>query len=507
MSGFVRWLRHSDLGVLLLLALARLAFHTATNGQYGFHRDELALLDDARYLAWGYVAYPPVTPFIARVALDLFGLSLVGARFFSALAQSLVMVVAGLMTRELGGGRKAQVAAALAVAIGPVSLIQGAMLQYVSFDLLWWVLAAYLVLRRLGSDDLRWWLGIGAVIGVGLMTKYTMAFLVAGIVGGVLLTPLRRDLRSPWLWGGVGLALLICLPNLLWQAQHQFVSLTFLSSIHARDVAIGRAQGFLVEQFFVAANATTIPFWLTGLWFYFRSKDTRDARYRAVGWMYAIPLVLLAVAQGRSYYLAPAYPMLIAAGMVVWERRLARLRGRRARLAEGGTWAALAVGAVLMVPVMTPIAPINSPLWRVSNALHDNFAEQVGWPELVATVAQIYAALPASEQTRTGILAGNYGEAGALNLYGPAYGLPTAISGVNSYWRRGYGDLAPESLIVVGFAQARAEQLFARCEMAGRVTNPYGVENEETRDHPVIFVCREPRLAWPSLWETLRSFG
>jgi 4-amino-4-deoxy-L-arabinose transferase-like glycosyltransferase len=155
----------NSLGLLLLLALARLLLHGLTNDQYGFHRDELATLDDARSLAWGYVAYPPLTPFLARLALELFGPSLVGLRLFSALAQSLAMVLAGLMARELGGSRPAQLLSAVAVAVAPLSLIQGSLFQYVSFDNLWWVLLAYQVIRLLKSEDPRWWLGIGAVIG------------------------------------------------------------------------------------------------------------------------------------------------------------------------------------------------------------------------------------------------------------------------------------------------------------------------------------------------------
>ena len=164
-----------DLGMLVLLAVGRMVLHTVTNSQYGFHRDELAMLDDARYLAWGYVAYPPVTPLIGRVALVLFGPSLVGVRFFSALAQCIAMVLAGLITRDLGGTRPAQIVTALAVALAPISLIQGALFQYVSFDYLWWVSIAYFVVRLLKSEDPRWWLGIGAAIGLGMMTKYTMA--------------------------------------------------------------------------------------------------------------------------------------------------------------------------------------------------------------------------------------------------------------------------------------------------------------------------------------------
>jgi hypothetical protein len=223
--------------------------------------------------------------------------------------------------------------------------------------------------------------------------------------------------------------------------------------------------------------------------------------------MYLIPFGLLLAAQGRSYYLAPAYPMLIAAGAVVWEQWLASLTAARARLVRRLTWGALAAGGLLFGPVMLPVAPVNSGLWDLTSQTHDNFVEQIGWPELAKTVADIYHKLPAEAQPRTAILTGNYGEAGAINLYGPADGLPEAISARNSYWLRGYGDPPPEALIVVGFSRESAERYFATCDLAGHVTNRYGVENEETRFHPDIFVCRGPRQPWPALWESLKSFS
>src|SRR5579862_5385377 len=232
----------SDTGILLLVALAKILLHTLTNNQYGFHRDELATIDDAHYLAWGYVAYPPLTPFVARVALQLFGTSLVGLRLFTALAGGAAVVLSGLIAREMGGKRSAQIIASVAVATAPISLVSGSLFQYVGFDYLWWVLLAYLVVRLLNSDDSRWWVAIGVVIGFGVMTKYTILFLVAGLVIGVLLSPIRHHLRSTWLWIGVVLSLLIFLPNLIWQVQHDFISLDFLRSIYARDIRIGRTD-------------------------------------------------------------------------------------------------------------------------------------------------------------------------------------------------------------------------------------------------------------------------
>lgn len=498
-------LLQNDLTILILLALARLILHILTNGQYGFHRDELATLDDARYLAWGYVAYPPLTPFIGRIALELFGPSLVGVRLFSALGQSIAMLVAGLMARELGGSRFAELVTAVAAAIAPISLLQGAMFQYVGFDYLWWVLLAFLIIRLLKTENPRYWLAIGLVIGLGMMTKYTMAYFVAGLVGGVLLTNPRRHLSTPHLWGGAALSLLLFLPNLLWQINHDFISLSFLSTIHARDVAIGRTDNFLIEQLLVSTSPPTILLWGPGLYYYLFTAAGK--RYRPLGWMYLIPLILFLLTQGRAYYLAPAYPMLIAAGAVFWEQWLNSPSTARSRLSKGIIWGVLLVSSMISMAISLPVAPVNSWLWHITSEVHDNFVEQIGWPELVETVAGIYADQTASGQSQPGILTGNYGEAGAINLYGRAYGLPEAISGTNSYWLRGYGDPPPETLIVLGYSQEEAEQFFVTCDLAGQITNRFGVSNEETLFHSDIFVCQNPRQPWPLLWQELQRFG
>lgn len=494
----------TDTSILWLLGLTLFLLHMFTNHQYGFHQDEMVVLDNANNLEWGFVEYPPLTPFLARIELALFGLSLVSARTFAALAHSIVLVLTGLMARELGGRRLTQVVAALAAAIAPVALIQGSLIQYVTFDFLWSVLIAYLVIRLLKSENPRWWLPIGAVIGLGMMTKYTMVMFVAGLVGGVLLTDARRSLRSPWLWGGVALSLLIFLPNLIWQIQHNFISLEFLSSIHERDVEIGRAEGYLIEQFLFCANPFTIPLWVAGMIYYFRNESGK--RYRLIGWMYVIPFLIYLITQGRSYYLAPAYPMLIAAGSVVWQKWVDRLSAQRARLAQGVTWSFIINGGLISAALALPIVPINSPLWNITSEVHDTFTEQIGWPEMIQTVAGIYKGLPEEEKARAGIFTGENDEAAALNLYGPEYGLPKAISGSDTFWLRGYGNPPPETLIIVGFSQEGVNSVFEQCEIAGTITNPYGVEND-LRDPPNIFVCRGSRLPWPELWNRVKRYS
>jgi hypothetical protein len=484
------------LGALMILGGFLLTVHTLTNGRYGFHRDELATLDDARHLAWGYVAYPPLTPFVARVALALFGPAAAAIRFFTALAQCVAMVVAGLMACELGGGRIAQIVAALAVAVSPVSMIWGHSFQYVSFDFLWSVLAAYFVIRLLGSGDGRWWIAVGAAVGLGLMTRYTIAWLVAGLALGFLLTPARKLLLSKWLIAGAALAILIFLPNLLWQANHGFISIDFLRTIHARDIRIGRTDGFLWKQFVAPANLFTVPLWIAGLFFYFRRKESE--RYRALGWTFVAALALFAITQAREYYTAPLYPMLLAGGAVLSEQW--------PRWAKGLNWAGLAVAFGLGVAFL-PVAPVHSRWFQVEMRGNGNLREEIGWPELVDTIAKIRDSLPADERSTAGILTDNYGEAGAIDLYGPARGLPQALSRVNSFWLRGYGDHPPQTLIVVGLSPQFVQENFASSESQGTISNPYDVANEETEIHKYLWVCRGLREPWPEFWGKIKAWG
>jgi 4-amino-4-deoxy-L-arabinose transferase-like glycosyltransferase len=248
-----RFLRREDL-TLLAIASGMAVVHIATNGRYGFHRDELQTLSDALHMDWGFVAYPPFTPFMERIGMALFGHWLIGLRMFSVVAQSAAIFISGLMAWELGGGRLAQATAAISVALAPLSMFEGTEFQYTTFDYLWWVLISYFVIRLLKSGDPRCCVPIGAVIGLGLMTKYTMAFYLAGIVGGLVLTGARRFLRTKSFWIGTALGLLICLPNVIWQLRHDLISLHFLQYIHRRDVGQGRSAGFWRDQFRIDTN-------------------------------------------------------------------------------------------------------------------------------------------------------------------------------------------------------------------------------------------------------------
>jgi Dolichyl-phosphate-mannose-protein mannosyltransferase len=491
----------TDTLVLLGIAGVVALVHVFTNGRYGLHRDELQTLSDALHLDWGFVAYPPFTPFVERISMAIFGHWLIGLRLFSVLAQAAVIVVTGLMARELGGSRRAQATAAVAAALAPLAMFEGTEFQYTTFDYLWWVLIAYFVIRLLKTDDPRWCLAIGATVGVGLLTKYTMVFYVAGIVGGIVLTEARRLLRSGWLWAGIGLAVVICLPNAVWQVRHDFTSYHFLHHIHVRDVGEGRAEGFFLQQFRICTNLFAAPLWMGGLFFFLRGR-----RYRMLAWMYLIPLALFAVSKARFYYIGAAYPALIAMGAAVGERWAASLaRGWRWAV-EGALFTGIGAWGLFFGAIILPVAK-SGPLKDF--ALHNNgdLREEIGWDELVTAVAGVRNSLPAEQKENVGVVVGNYGEMGAVEILGPAYHLPAPISLTNSGWLRSYPTPQPSTLIVVGWSRTQVDETFTSCRLAGHNGNSYGVKNEESEDHPDIYVCGPPIRPWPEFWKRNQRFG
>jgi hypothetical protein len=488
-------------GPLLVIAAAIAIIHILTNGRYGFHRDEFQFLSDASHLDWGFVAYPPLTPLVERISLGVFGLSLIGLRLCSVFAQAAAIVVTGLMARELGGGRIAQIAAAAAVALSPLPLFEGTEFQYTSFDYLWWVLIAYFTIRLLRSENPRWWLAIGVAVGLGLMTKYSIVFYIAGILGGMALSRARRYFLNGWFWAGIAVGLLIFLPNLLWQIHHHFISYDFLQYIHKRDVGEGRADGFLADQFRICVNLFAAPLWITGLIAFLASR-----RYRMLGWMYLIPVAMFFLGRGRGYYTAAAYPMLLAMGAATAEHWLATRSKAMRRSMEAVFFTGLAACGAYFLAGWVPIAS-TGPLRDFALHHSGDLREEIGWPDLVKTVAGIRDSLTPQQQASLGIVVGNYGEQGAIEMLGPAYHLPPPFSLTNSAWLRGYPSPQPSTLIVVGVTSDWAPRIFSNCRLAGHNGNAEGVKNEESEDHPDIFVCGSPLLPWPAFWKRYQSYG
>jgi 4-amino-4-deoxy-L-arabinose transferase-like glycosyltransferase len=489
----------SDVIVLSVLASIVLAVHFLGGCGYGFHRDELQFLDDARHLQWGYVAYPPLTAFAGRAAIAIFGISPEVFRLPSALVNATSLVLLGLLARELGGRRPAQLLALFAGL--PIAFLLSSVLQYNSFDYFAWALMAVCTARLLRTGDERLWIGVGIGAGIGVLSKYSIAFPVVSLLAALLLLPSQRlHLRSRWLYLGALTALVIASPNLLWLARHHFITLQMESYIHARDIRLGRAQGFFTGQ--IPFLLLALPLTIAGLVALLRSP-----RFRLLSAFYIGPLVLFALVKGRAYYLLPGYIVLYAAGAVACERWLAALRKWLRISFAGLILVAMLADAALFASLALPIARPNSHFWNWQMAKNSVLDEEIGWPQFVADVAEVRDNLAPNERVRLAILSENYGEAGALALYGPAYGLPTPISDVNSFHDRGFGPFPPENVIVTGGDYDALLKHFQSCRLAGHVHIPHGVQNEESIDHPDIFVCHSLRQAWSDVWPKSQHFG
>ncbi len=498
-------------GVPAILAAAALALHLLSNlfFAYGYFRDEFYYLACGDHLAFGYVDHPPLIALIARATRTLLGDSLVAIRLPSALAHAGLVLLTGLMVRTLGGGRFAQALACVAVLLAPVYLIGGNMLSTIPFDQLCWAFATLFLLRLLTTDDPRYWLAVGAAVGIGLETKHNMAFLAVGIAAGVLLTARRRDLRSRWLWYGAALALALALPHLIWQALNGWPTWEFTRNAAGKNAHVA-PLGYIAQQILVL-GPLACPIWLTGLVWYLRTP-----RYRPMACCYLAPfLLLMATQSARADYLAPAYPPLLAAGAVA----IARAAERRAWLRPAAL-VPVALAGLLLLPIGLPVlsaarlgalenrltrAGVNDPSKEKGKTaqLPQYFADQFGWRELTATVTDIYDRLPPADRAQAAIFTGNYGEAGALTFFAGDR-LPPIISGHNTYYLWGPDGASGNLVIVVGYDDpGELRPFFRDVQQAGMTHCAYCMDYE---NNVPIWIARDPVQPIAAVWPRVKHY-
>jgi hypothetical protein len=492
---------------LATLAALKLVLHLATHHRYGYERDELYFIACAKRLAWGYVDHPPFVPAMTWLSGALFDDSLFGLRIFPVLALTASLLLSGLMARRLGGGRFAQGLAALSFLIAPIYLRFGTFLNIPSFEVLYWCLLAFLLIVLLQEDRPRLWLWIGFAVGLGLLNKHSMLFFAFALAVGILLSPARRYIGSRWLWLGGATALLVFSPNLIWQMEHGFPTLEFIRNLNRDVMGDVSASDFLIGQV-LYMHPLLVPIWGAGLWWYLFSSDGRP--YRLLGWIFLVTLTLLLAVNSKVYYLAPAFPMLLAAGSVATERWLAQMKARWLRLAIPGL---MAVGGLVFLPVALPVLPIDTLDRLIPRAtlgliedpfeLTEHFHKEFGWENQVAVVARVYHGLPEAERARATILTGNYGEAGAIGFFGPQHGLPEPISGHHSYYLWGPGGATGEIVIALGVPRDTLEAIFARVEEAARIRHPHALPLENDL---AVHLCTQPRMSLLEAWPMLRRF-
>jgi hypothetical protein len=506
--------------IVLAIAVAKLLFHIYFNDRYGYFRDEFDYISCGDHLAWGYVDQPPLIPFLVHISRALFGDSLRAIRLFPALASSLLVVQAAMLAREFGGRRFALLLTAITILIAPQYLSNGSLLGTNCLEPNLWMGCAYFVILAIKRNDPRYWLWFGVVAGLGLQEKYSIAVFGFGIVIGLLLTAQRRIFISPWIWVGGLAAFLIFLPNLIWNMHYHWPFLELMRNIRAegRDVILPLPQYFLQQTLLV--HPFTAPIWLAGLFTLLFSA--RLKLYRALGFCYLVCFTVFFVLHGKNYYLAPVYPMLLAAGAVVIESaidghepaRAENFRSHRAWLKPVIVVLLLASGAHLapiVIPVLSPDAflsyakslPFKLPVMEHSHAraaLPQWYADQFGWEEIVAETAVAWDRIPLADRKDCGIFAQDYGQAGAIDFLGRRYGLPRSLSGHQTWFLWGPQGYSGDCMIVLDDSRERLEQLWQHVEYVGTsADNPYALEKQID-----VFLVRGPKFGtlaqlWPEV--------
>ena len=491
--------------MLLGLAASRLVLHGFLGSGYGFHQDEFYYLACGARPDWGYVDQPPLVPLLGRLATTIWGYTTITPgelRIFSALGAAGTILLAGLLARELGGGRFAQGLAALTVGCAPLFLAAGEMFQTVVFDQTFWALTSWLVLRAWRREPGREWLLVGLAAGVGLEVKNTMGLFGLGLAAALVLTAAgRRHLRTPWPWLGGALALVLLAPNLFWQHAHGWPTAEFVRNNNARNREGWTVAGFALDQLkFLALGGLALA--ALGLRRVFSTQGTGGAR--AAGWIYLVALAVLLVTRGKSYYLGPAYPALVAAGSVAVGEWLAR-RSKRVVLWQTAVVAGVLVTALPIAPAVLPLIPRERLADSWALRLNHEQAEMIGWPEMAAQVDAVFAGLSPDEQAQTVVQTVSYGGAGALEHYShlPAVVMPP-VSGHNNYWLWGPGPRDPQTVIIVGARRRQwLDDAYESVEQVATFDNPEHLDNE-TRGAGV-WICRRPRVPLRAQWDGLKN--
>ncbi|MBU1707432.1 glycosyltransferase family 39 protein [bacterium] len=508
--------RHSFLlgnnAILLYLGLFKFLLHLLTSGGYGYFRDEFYYIACSEHLAFGYVDQPPLSIAFLWLNRLILGDSLFALRFLPALSGGVVVVLTGLMARELGGNRFAQVLAAIAIIIAPVNLFVHHFFSMNCFDYLFWALAMYIIIRILKEENLKLWLMLGLVLGLGLMNKISVLWLGAGLFAGLLLTSNRKTLLTIGPWLAAVLATLLFLPHILWQISNHWPTIEFMRNVSQWKMLQDSPIAFFFEQILLM-NPITFPIWMLGLLFLLFAKKMKP--FRVLGIIYlTVFLILVLNRTSRASYLAAAYPILFAAGALniadfFKKQNMAWLKSVSISL--------LVIGGIALAPFGLPVLPVETYIAYAKKIgieppseekkelgkLPQLYADMFGWENMVATVADVYHSLPPEEKSECVIMCGNYGEAGAIDFFGSKYNLPKAISGHNNYWLWGPKNLDGNITITLGLPREHLEFSFESVEQAAIIHSEYAMPFEN--DLPV-YLCRHIKFPLQQIWPQTKHY-
>ncbi|MEI9904368.1 MAG: glycosyltransferase family 39 protein [Asticcacaulis sp.] len=492
------------------LAVAAFCLHAFFAGKYDVFRDELYFIVCGRHPAFGYADQPSLVPLLAAGFYGL-GHSVWLLRLPATLAAGALAWLSVRFARLLGGGTFAAAGAGIAVMIAPMLMGMAATLNTTVFDPLAWTLIAYFLARFILRDDRTALLWCGVVAGVDFEVKYALVFWFISLVVGLLATPERRVFREKTLWLGIAIAAAITVPSLVWQALNHFPFLELAKAAREKNTDTPPLL-FIVNQVLVM-NPLLAPVWISGIVAPFFVTALKPVRFLAIAFLISLGLVLLT--HGKDYYIAATYPVMFVTGAVALTQWVKGKWGRTALAGLGVTAAAFsAVISPMALPVLSvdglktymlhfPLKPQKQEKSFQGTLLPQVFADQVGWRDFVDQVGNGWNQIPASERASTAIKVDNYGEAGALDVYGGKYGLPPALSGHNQYFLWGLRGQHPRNLLVV---QDHPERLAPYCEktvILGTTQSPNAMAYENGK---TIAYCQGLKIDLQTYWPQLKHY-
>lgn len=505
----------SDTALLCYIALCTLILHWFSNamGGYGFFRDELYYIACTDHPDLGYVDQPPLSIYVLAVSRWLFGDSLFAIRLIPALAGAAMVVITGFTARAMGGGRPAQLMAAMAMACAPINLGFDNYFSMNSLDILFWTWGAYVVVRLVNTEDPRYWLLLGCVLGAGLLNKISVLWFGSGLAAGFLLTSHRHWFKTRWPWYALGISVVLFLPYVVWNMMHDFAHLEFIRNAVASKYSSLTAAEFIKGQALLE-NPIALPLWLAGAGFFFFTA--RGKPYRLLGIAYVVAFLILMVnGHSKAEYLAAAYGFMFAGGGIMVEPLF--VPGIKRRLMQ--VYAVVLVAtAIVLAPFALPILPVESYI-RYAGALGlapssseakkldrlpQSYADMFGWEEKAAAVARAYHALSPEEQKVCAVFADNYGRCGAIDFFGKNFGLPKSIGKHNSYWIWGPRNYTGEVMIILGGALKDKQDMFGSVEVAETVSNTYCMPYENNLN---VYVCRKLKVPLKELWPRMKQYS
>lgn len=488
------------LKIILPFLGVKLFIQLLGNRNYGFHRDELLHLSVGEHLDWGFFEFPPFIGFIGWVSGVLFDHSLWGVRLFPTIAGCLILLFTFLIVIELGGKKRALFLAGICFLAFVPFFRNHTLFQPVAFDQLFWLIGFYALIKYQTSSNPKFLILLGVVSGLGLMNKYTMLIWGAGIAIGLFFYSKEKIYKNKWLYISGIVALLIFLPNIIWQFVNDLPLLDHMKELNESQLEEQSTFEFVLGLIEIPAALVAI---IASLWGFIRNEDLKP--YRHIGISVLAIFLMMWGLSAKSYYFYAAFPILFAVASVQIEKWI-----------EPSNWKAIVVAGFILLPMipyipkMTPILPIETfTNWYdiEKNGAHyeltGDYADMFGWEEQVAIVDSLYSSFPDDVRANIVIWAENYGEAGAIQIIGDKYDLPSPISRHGSFWAWGYQNPNAEYWISIGNEERSVNYIFNNCTLIRTIDHPYAIREE--RGIP-LYLCSDPKMPIQKWWADYRPF-